>query len=98
MLFTIHSVAGSLLKIPAVQIPKSSCNDLAEAIMQVTELYEIPLLDEKGMAWANLAAVACKVYIFNGAATVVKNEDNVTVISDPLPMPAWMVNGSGKAN
>jgi len=98
MLFTIHSVAGSLLKIPAVQIPKSSCNDLAEAIMQVTELYEIPLLDEKGMAWANLAAVACKVYIFNGNATVVKNEDNVTVISDPIPMPAWMVNGSGKAN
>jgi len=98
MLFTIHSVAGSLLKIPAVQIPKSSCNDLAEAIMQVTELYEIPLLDEKGMAWANLAAVACKVYIFNGSDTVVKNEDNATVISDPLPMPTWMINGSGKAN
>lgn len=98
MLFTIHSVAGSLLKLPAIQIPKSSCNDLAEAVMQVTELYEIPLLDEKGMAWANLAAVACKVYIFKGNATVVKNEDNVTVISDPIPMPTWMVNGSGKAN
>lgn len=92
MLFVVHSVAGSLLKMPSIKISKESCNDLAEAIMQVTELYEIPLLDEKGMAWANLAATAVKVYIFNGEATVIKDEKNqkVHVISDPIPIPDFM--------
>jgi hypothetical protein len=92
MLFTIHSVAGSLLKMPSVQIPKKSCRELAEAMMQVTELYEIPLLDEKGMAWTNLAAVACKVYIFRGEAEIVVDNVNkkVTVISEPVEMPSWM--------
>lgn len=92
MLFTVHSVAGALLKVNAVKIPRASCNDLAQAIMEVTELYDIPLLDEKGMALANLAAVACKVYIFNGNATVVRDAANSKfhVISDPIPVPDFM--------
>lgn len=98
MLFTVHSVAASIIKIPALKIPKSGCKELADAIMEVTELYEIPLLSEKGMAWANLAAVATKVYIFDGKATVVREEERVRVVSDVLVMPDFMVSGSGKAN
>lgn len=95
MLYVVHSVAGSLLKMPSLKIPKTSCADLAEAITEVTQLYDIPLLDEKGMAWANLAAVAVKVYIFNGQGTIVKDQENqrVSVVSEPMPIPDWMRGG-----
>lgn len=49
-----------------LKIPKDGCKELAAAIMDVTELYEVPLLNEKGLAWANLAGVMAKVYIFDG--------------------------------
>lgn len=92
MLYTVHTVAGSLFKMNSIQITKASCNDLAEAMMEVSELYEIPLMSEKSLAWTNLAAVACKVYIFNGAASVVKDDKNgkVHVISDPISIPDFM--------
>lgn len=92
MLFTVHSVAGAMLKMDAIKIPKSACEELAEAILQVSELYEIPLMDEKSMAWMNLAGVACKIYIFNGKATVTVDADTkrVHVVSDPIPMPVFM--------
>lgn len=93
MLFTIHSVASAIIKVPALKLPKSGCQELAQAIMEVTELYEIPLLSEKGMAWANLAAVATKVYIFDGKATIIKGSDRVHVVSDPVMMPDFMSGG-----
>lgn len=97
MLFTIHSVASAIVKVPALKIPKAGCQELAAALMEVTELYEIPLLSEKGMAWANLAAVATKVYIFDGKATVVKGTDRVHIVSEPVVVPEWMKSAGGRA-
>lgn len=99
MLYTIHSVAGSLLKMPMLHITRSGSDELAQAILDVTELYDVPLLSEKGMAWANLAAVAAKVYVFSPAP---KSESRSNGPQDtakqPIPMPSFMSNGSGKPN
>lgn len=96
MLFTVHTVAASLLKMPVLKIDKESCSELAEAVMQVTELYEIPLLDEKGMAWLNLAGVAVRVYIYNGKGkSVVVPEAAKENSNTPAPMPIFM---TGKVN
>lgn len=88
MLFTTHTVAAAVLKLPMLKIPKEGCSELAAAILEVTELYEVPLLSEKSLAWLNLASVATRVYIFDGKAIgpqLVKEATQQRQHSTPLP-------------
>ncbi len=97
MLFTVHSIAASMLKLPSLRIPKEGAAELAAAIVEVTELYEVDLLSDKQRAWGNLAIVASKVYFFNdykGPAVVVTIDAREETAAQPLP--DFMVNGSGR--
>lgn len=99
MLFVVHSVAGSMFKLPFLKIPKDGCKEIADAIVEVTELYDVPL-NEKTMAWANLAGVMAKVYVFDGKA---ENMPSIATIFEkvekkqPSQMPSFMT-GTGRAN
>lgn len=62
LLFSLHSMAAAFLKVEELQITEEESKQLGEAITRVTELYEIPMLDEKTAAWLNLGMVAVGVY------------------------------------
>jgi hypothetical protein len=86
-----------MLKLPSLRIPKEGAAELAAAIVEVTELYEVDLLSDKQRAWGNLAIVASKVYFFNdykGPAVVVTIDAREETAAQPLP--DFMVNGSGR--
>lgn len=62
ILFSLHLMGATLTKAPAFAITDDEAKELATAINRVTDLYEIPLLDEKSRAWLNLGIVGVKVY------------------------------------
>jgi hypothetical protein len=55
-------MAASLLKTPSLVLTEEEAKHLATAITRVTELYEVPILDEKTRAWLNLSMVGFEVY------------------------------------
>jgi len=98
MLYTLNNAAGMLLKIPRLQIAKSGCEELADAIIGVSELYGDAFgMSEKAFAWTNLCMVAAKVYIFDAPSGPQRVTQNAPP-KVPIPMPPFMVNGSGKPN
>jgi hypothetical protein len=55
-------MGATFLKMPEMAINEDESKALSDAVTRVTELYDIPLMDEKTMAWVNLAIVASGVY------------------------------------
>jgi len=85
-------MGASFLKVPELMMTEEEANQLAVAIRRVSDLYEVPLLDEKTMAWINLGIVGSKIYgprviaaTVNSKAKKVqsKNSKPVTVINAP---------------
>jgi len=62
ILFSIHLMGAALLKMPDLALTEEEAKHLATAITRVSELYELPLLDEKTRAWMNLGIVGFEVY------------------------------------
>jgi hypothetical protein len=62
-LFTIHMMGAAFLGVPELMLTADESKNLSEAITTVTELYEIPFLDEKTQAWISLAIVAGSIYV-----------------------------------
>lgn len=93
MLFVVHQVAGGMLKIPSVQISKDGAQQIADALLQVTQEYEAELLTAKQMAWLNLAGVMGKVYFFDEKhkpIVTVNGAAHSTREDKPVEIPDWM--------
>jgi hypothetical protein len=55
-------MGAALVKNPVLVLTEDESKQLAAAITRVTELYDVPLLDEKTRAWLNLGIVGVQVY------------------------------------
>src|SRR5579864_2083799 len=62
ILFSMHLMGASLLKMPSLILTEDEAKRLAESITRVTELYDVPIMDEKTRAWLNLSIVGFEVY------------------------------------
>ncbi len=77
ILYSVHLMGSIMLKIPELSMTAEESSELAEAINTVTELYDVPLMDEKTMAWINLAMVGAKVYAPRVVAITVNKKKQV---------------------
>jgi hypothetical protein len=75
-------MGASLLKMPSLVLTEEESKRLATAITRVTELYEVPILDEKTRAWLNLGIVGVEVY-----GTRIVAEMNERKKRQPAPPP-----------
>jgi hypothetical protein len=55
-------IGATLAHAPGWAITEEESAKLATAITNVTQFYEVPILDEKGRAWLSLGMVAFEVY------------------------------------
>jgi hypothetical protein len=69
-----------LLRSPAFIITEEESKLLADAITRVTDLYEVPLLDEKSRAWLNLGMAGVEVYGTRVAAVVMESKKKPTIL------------------
>lgn len=83
ILFSLHMMGASLLKMPSLVLTEEEAKHLANAITRVTELYEVPILDEKTRAWLNLSMVGFEVY---GTRIVAAMADRKKKQPAPPPM------------
>lgn len=82
----LHSVVSNMVKIPALKITMEQSQELTKAVVDVTELYDVPLPTEKVAAWMNLGAVAYKVYFVSE-----KPKGKIKLVpADDGPMPSFM--------
>lgn len=96
MLFTVHTVAAGFTGMKFLNISKDGSKELAEAITTVTELYEVEIVNEKAMAWLNLAGCMARVYVFNQINTPASpGPVRVPQQTAPVSMPDFM---RGKPN
>lgn len=84
MLFTVHSFASKIFKAELLALDEEESKRLANAAVQVTQLYDIPLLDEKSRAWLNLGMVAADVYGTRFmAATIMAKKNKAASVNGP---------------
>lgn len=100
LLYSVHLMGASLLKMPQLELSKEESENLTTAINEVTEYYDVSLGSPEQQAWINLAMVAGGIYIpkvFGGkqrGIQVVKPAQPNRVVSEPVPMPTWMQEGA----
>ncbi|MGH7954350.1 MAG: hypothetical protein ACREOZ_00140, partial [Gloeomargaritales cyanobacterium] len=101
ILFSGHQMLASLLSMPRLRITKEDSAKLTDAIIKVTEFYDMSIGTEEQRAWFNLAMVAGGVYLpivfgKDEPQCLQAVERQQPISNEPTPMPAFMVNGSGK--
>jgi hypothetical protein len=69
-----------LLRSPAFVITEEEAKLLADSITRVTELYDVPLMDEKSRAWLNLGMASVEVYGTRIAAIVMESKRKPQII------------------
>lgn len=74
LLFSMHMMGAAFLKSPQLIITEDEAKQLSDAVTRVTELYDVPLMDEKSRAWVNLAMVGASVYGTRVAAVFVERK------------------------
>ena len=74
VLFSLHRMGAVLLQSPVFVITEDEAKLLANAITRVTDLYEIPLLDEKSRAVDTWAMAGVEVYGTRIAAVVMEKK------------------------
>lgn len=62
LLFSVHLMGSMFIKVPEMALSEEESKQLADAVTRVSELYDMPLMDDKTLAWVNLAMVASSVY------------------------------------
>ena len=96
ILYSVHMMLGAALSAPELMMTEEESRDIADAATRVTELYEMPLLDEKTLAWANLGIVMGRVYGTRAVAIMarVKSERKNKTRSQVVTMqPASYASG-----
>jgi hypothetical protein len=79
---------AAFLKEPSFQITEAESAKLAAAITRVSELYEVPMLDERSRAWLGLGMVGVEVYGTRLAAAVVAAKQRPHVVTPIKPAAA----------
>jgi hypothetical protein len=69
-----------LLRAPNFIITEDEAKLLAAAISRVSELYDVPLLDEKTRAWLNLGMAGVEVYGTRIAAVVLESKKKPQIV------------------
>lgn len=55
-------MGAAYLSLPGLALTEAEANNLAGAIVRVTELYDVPGMSEQSRAWINLGIVGSSVY------------------------------------
>jgi hypothetical protein len=78
MLLNAHIMLAVLAKNPMLELTEGEAKKLGQAVERVTELYEVPLLDERSRAWINLGLVGFEVYGTRIIATMAEKKQHKT--------------------
>lgn len=62
LLYSVHLIGASFLKVPQLELSEDEAAKLGKAVSRVSELYDMPLMDEKTQAFVNLAMVGASIY------------------------------------
>ncbi len=62
VLFSIHNMLASFLKVEEFELDEGESEKLATAIARVQKLYNVKFLSEEAAAWVNLTTVGVSVY------------------------------------
>jgi hypothetical protein len=89
MLHSVHLAGAFILKTPQLALDESESKQLADAISQVSELYDVPI-DPRAVAWGNLIMVAGTIYVPRIIA--IKNEAKHNKASNKRPEPNNVVH------
>ena len=73
-LFSVHLMGASMLNISELAISDSEAKQLADAIAEVSEHYDVPLMDPKTAAWGKLLLAVGTVYGTRVASMVMTNK------------------------
>lgn len=74
LLFSVHMMGAMFVNQPTLMLEQQEAKQLSEAITAVTELYELPFLDEKSQAWAALGFCVATIYAPRIVAMVNENK------------------------
>lgn len=88
ILHSVHMMGSLLLGIPEILLTQDEAKQLAEAVNRVTELYDIPLMDEKTYAWVQLGMVASTIYGPRIATVVLKTPKKGKTSGKVVDMPS----------
>jgi hypothetical protein len=81
LLFSLHTMASSFLKIPELEITSDEAERLGSAAARVADLYDVSVLSETTVAWINLAMVAGGIYGPRFMAAKINKKNNVQRIA-----------------
>jgi hypothetical protein len=87
VLYSLHRMGAVFLQSPDFVITEEEAKLLADAIRRVSDLYEIPLLDEKARAWLNLGMAGTEVYGTRIAAAIIDRKRRKPKIIHPFDTP-----------
>lgn len=62
MLYSAHLAIGTLVHSEVFPITKEEAEELGKAVTNVSQLYDLPVIGEKALAWTNLAMVMGTIY------------------------------------
>lgn len=79
---------AAFLKQPNFEITEEESKKLAAAITKVSELYDVPMLDERSKAWLGLGMVGVEVYGTRLAAAVIDARKRPHVVTPIKPAAA----------
>ena len=88
ILFSSHQMLAAFLKQPTFVITEAEASKLAAAVTRVSELYEVPMLDERSRAWLGLGMAGVEVYGTRLAAAVVEAKKRPHVVTPIKPAAA----------
>lgn len=83
LLYSLHSVGAALIKEPVFAITEEEAAILSKGITRVSDLYDVPFVDEKTRAWLNLTMALGQVY-GPRVATVIINKKKKSPAPPPL--------------
>jgi len=84
ILQAIHWGIGKLLKTPEWALTDEEAEKYGKAVSRVTELYDIPMMDEKSRAWLNLGIVSMEISAPRIAAVILGKKKRQPQV---VPMP-----------
>lgn len=62
ILLSLHLMGSKLVNAPEFELSEDESKQLAKAITNVSDQYDIPMFDDKTMAWIQLAMVGGSIY------------------------------------
>jgi hypothetical protein len=80
-------MGAAVVKAPGLALTEEESKQLAAAITRVTDLYDVPLLDEKSRAWLNLGIVGVQIYGTRGAAVIMETKKKRAAKPSVVQMP-----------